>query len=70
MSELFQVTIVLCCLLVFVTGASFIIISKLVNKLMSRSYFDYLDAEKNLKKPKTKTIIEDQLPTENIARVF
>lgn len=70
MSELFGVVVVLCLLLVIVTVSSFIVISKLVDKLMSRNYFEYLDAKKNLKKPKTEIIMEEGVPQENLARVF
>lgn len=70
MSDLFTVVIVLCLLLVTQTFASFIIISKLVDKLMSRNYFEYLDAKKNLKKPKEVFVMEDEIPQENINRVF
>ncbi len=70
MSDLFNVVIVLCVLLVIQTIASFTVISKLVDKLMSRNYFEYLDAKKNLKKPKEVYVMEDDIPQENINRVF
>jgi hypothetical protein len=67
---LFMTVLVLAALLVFTVAVSFFIISTLVNKLMSRNYFEYLDSKKNLKKPKTELIIEEQVPTENLARIL
>jgi hypothetical protein len=67
---IFAVIVVLAGLLVFSVAAAFIIISSLVNKLLSRNYFEYLDSKKNLKKPKTETVLEERIPQENIARVF
>lgn len=70
MTDLFFVVLVLSGLLVVTIFLSFYVINKLVNKVMSKSYFEYLDAEKNLKKPKTEIFMEEGLPQEDLARVF